>query len=1251
MTFPATALATAQDLLPAVPADLKVTVNGPLTVDRGSQAVIHIHKLINITSSNSSAATATCIITHLMDAGDPCGSVWPVATNCDTDPIYTHYGCHNKYETLYFRVIYTSGSSTVAEGNVTATFVADLSLPVHIIPPSDDQFYLEVVPTTNASMSVVTVHCPQHYIAAADHCWFTLPSHHNILHSGMYDRPIPCGLSPKHPFLYKPTNSIPNTTQTAVTIKSSCTAVGHQYTTVRYTVLFIDSAHRHDPIRLPSSYLIITELAITPLSTDSLSSIDSSFSEYRDNFKLTFPVLPIGGLYPSYSTKQSGYLDTTVFLYSDLQQGRVSFVPNESSDAAYIPTKAQYHYYVSDIDTGQVMGKGVLEVTVSPRLGLRPSVRRNVGFSLLTNETAEINQDHLNFYPPSECLSYVMNITRLPLLGDLYYFNYTRPLEVGSQLNITEGNLSLAYTHKGPRDGSSYDTISTIITCHHSPTQPFDVIIPIRIIQSLTPPDLVYSCSLTLYGYYGHAMPLSVAAGSSTDCPSLMYSGNVLSVSIGSHESLDNLAFVDKNCNISGFHGYPYINQSVAEECFLDITTQQLNSNEFASLWYLVPQEGRNHSNPNTLLVSYDNGISLLVKYTIFTLLSTPRDDFEQVMDSGKYNHSNSPPTHTHPYLRHNTVLPIYTADSTLITSHFLYVQSLGYLQSGIVFVVVTPPKHGLLCLLQHSCTESVRNFTQEDILSEMLYYRPDTDEQSMVVPEDYMDTFEFEVYYMNDIRVNGINQFNMRLMYLQHKDIEFNQFWVKSGTSKLLRRKHLKHLKHATVSLRHHKFTLIRQPSLGILDTTEFMLQDVIKRRVSYHHNGEEGCSDEILLRVEVKGEIFNASIPVAIRTTQSSNIGGSKQHKLDDGDSFTLSVNDLPISTGFCPEFIQVSIKQPLIYGLLIIHDPAHHTKRLLSGNAHFLASDVIQGHVSYQIRPGIAIVEDIQDDLQFGVTDPQGVYKESTVTKRDTDDQSYKDVFHLLILIVPIEGSGLAFDFNLTSTTSKQVVKLGDDSYGAVLDSGDLYLTDTDLLPSEVHFIVHEPPQYGQLQKTHYPVEEFTLADVHSGNISYMLLLPHDVTDVIEDEFRYSISIDLFGSHRRITLDNSFHFNWCYFTVQLSSDSELDTANEDEPTTHFTIRLVLYIYVHVIFYYTPDEVYIIHNSVHYVLICTVCAHIHLFNIPYTLFVYMYTLTLYNSIFAMSKVSIVVCCVGPYMWVFTDTAHCTHFNVPCYV
>lgn len=1161
--FPAPSTATASPFSSPLPsADITVAVNGPLAVERGGQSVIHSHQLMNISTSSAvtSAATSTCSITFLSDAGNPCGTVWPETTTCNHTkgprPTYTHYGCHNQYETLHFRIILSNNDN---DSNVTA-FIAEFSLSVHIVP--SERFplleLLTAVENDTTNEHSVTVHCPPQYIG---HCWYSLPNglplQADIKGNGVTGRPIPCGQSPKHPFIYRSTNTTTPVLNNAISIETGCmtTAAISDYN--RYNILIVDSAtsHHSEPLRLPNSFLIITEFATTPLTIDSLGgSIEDHGLPRTRNLKLTFPVLPIGGLYPSYSAKQ-GFLDTTVFTYSDLEQGLVTFVPDETSAAAYIPTKSQYHYYVSDF-AGQILAKGILEVTVSPRLGLKPSIRRNLGFSLFANETAEINQDHLNFYPPSECLSYVMNIIKLPLLGDLYFSNSTRPLEIGNQLSITGGNLLLRYTHR--RHLASYDMISTTITCPKK--EPFNVTLPVRIISpdhvALPTDNIVYNCSQTLYGYRGFVTPLTAATG---ECVNQVISANVSSASIISHGSLPHLVFVDKKCNNTRFHSYPYINQSDYswDECFSGITSQQLDNDQLSRLWYHVPLNG-NHSNSSTLLISYDNGISLLVIYNVITLSTTPLNDFKQIVNSEKLNYTHINPPQ--PYLRRNVQLPLYTSDSILITSHFLYVQSLGYLQSEIIYQIVTPPEHGLVCLLYHSkaCSQSIRDFTQEDILSDQLYYKPLIAEgDSTITNENYMDKFVFEVYFMDDIKLNADNQFKLQLLYLQNKESVVSQFWVKYGKTKALLRKHLKHLKHPSIPLSRHNFTLREQPALGYVDMTEFTWQDIIDRKVKYHHKQDHGgCSDLILLTVKANEEIFEASIIVAFRNkTKSNEVGGTKQHKLDEGESFTLSVNDLPIKTSFCPEFVRVSIKRPLYYGLLIIQDPAYHTKRFLSANASFLLSDVIEGHISYQLQPDMVIIEDVKDELLFGVTDPRGIFEDSSIMKRDTTTTA--DIFHLLILVVPIEGSGLAFEFNISSTVSKQVVELENNKYGSVLDSSDLYLTNTDFLPSEVHFIIHELPQYGQLQKNNYPIEDFTLADINSGNISYISTLPHLTPDVMQDEFRYSIHIEIFDTNRRISLDNGFQFNWCYFTVD--STYEFNTTEETTPTTSFTVRLV--------------------------------------------------------------------------------------------
>ncbi len=1134
-----------------------VSVRGPLSVIRGQHASIS-RSVYNISNMTNHTVTTCMVVAH--DVGHQCGEVKPKRLRCDQYKFaYIHHGCLNQYEMLSFRIISQHDNSNTSH-------VADFSISVHVIA-AETVLEISTKPvlelnnsSTRTATHELTIHCPMNFI---NRCYYSFLSFNHTslaqtttstLEGPALDRLVPCGQSPKHPFLYKQLNS--NKTDSAFTIQTSCL----DNDDVVYNVLPFDSTLLWQPAQhvIPKSYLRIKELAITPIS-HKVFDFDGLLEDYSF-LKMTFPVKSIGGFYPVYSSRK-GYMDSTVFTYSNLLRGEVVFIPNESSSASFVVITLQYHYYISDI-SGQPIANGIIEVLSSPRLGLKPSLRMNIGFSLYSGDKVEIDHNHLDFYPPFECLNYYINITTYPRWGSLY--SNGEQLIEGDNLLVANRNLSLTYNHDEERKHASYDTILTTINCFQH--DPFDVTIPVRIIEPNVNSSSKYYYSHDIYGYPGYATHIA-----STIREYSHGRNDSLSVSIGNNS---NYFLFRNNCKIDDLHNYPYVSISdkVWNECFqvISLNSSHLTEVQWARLWYFFPLSSQSISGNNQLIIE-DFEITIVIEYYVLNLLTSPHLDFMPVSAAGMANF-----THTYssiPYLRHNQPLSMHTLDAIHITSHYLYVQSLGYLQTEIVYYVTSPPKEGHVCILHHtSCDSSVNNFTQEDILADLVYYKP----LHEIFGISKNDSFQFEVYYLDDIKLKGRNTFVIEFNNDKEDETESKQFWVPNGQSRPLLKRHLRNLRSFTNKLSKVEFILKQQPEYGFLQLPvkptpyTFTWQDLIKRTVIYHHRKDKNivCNDVINLSVRLGQKLITIDLTVAIRYRQDNTLNvSSKEHMLDEGESFILSVNDLTISTGFCPEFVRVIVKQPPKYGSLIVDIPSRYTKRQLSTNATFIPTDISNGLISYSLYPDLTLIEDTHDQFLFSIEDPNGIHNIKPNMKRDVNSTP----FRLMIVIVPIEGSADFLNFTFSTSQTKQVIELDNHHYGATLGPNDLYLVDSSFHPSEVYFLVHQPTQYGYLNRNNYPIEEFTLADIYSNNITYISTLPHVDTSIMSDEFLYSIYVDLFDTKRKIVADGSFSFNWCYYDVYFQS-AETDTfiiVPETTPSTTFNIRWVCVIVTMVILF----------------------------------------------------------------------------------
>ena len=1103
------------------------TVHGILTITRGSSS-----SLEGLYNASYSSKSSTCTVQFLRDVGNHCGDVTPASLPCDNNRFtYYHYGCLAQYETLNFRLI----SEETTNGKViTQVF----SIPVHVLA-SKTLLELTVVPKEVGSE--LAIHCPPSFV---DHCFYTiltnrqslsLPSMGDI--KGQTNQRIPCGFSPSSSFIYTSEEDDPHD---AILVQLHCM----NYTDTRFYVLpFGGNTTTHLPLQtIPKAYLRVYELSTTKLPSD-LLELQSLAAKYKV-LELAFPIQSVGGLFSLFSANK-GFLDSTTFTFSELQRGMIVFIPDESSAAAYISMVSQFHYYVSDI-TGRPIAEGILEIQLSPRVGQRTSLRKNSGLSLYPGMSVIYNSTHLDFYPPSECLNYILEIESPPIFGSLLS-NETQ-LKTGSIVTIAGGNQCLTYIHNNSIE--TYDLIGFNIHCDGYP--PFQTSVPIHILtQTHNIPDHITTPLIT---YFEYGSPLF----SSGEC---LPNESISMISFQSGTESDQVFYFNATCQYS-IYGYPYIHQNdiLKNECFTVINDSNdlKNITDFSSLWY-IPQvdENRTAHSFNMSIVYNDNIIGVTVNVII--LYSTPQKDFTPVSVMNTLDYKQSYPSL--PYLQHNQPLPLSTPNPVHITNQYLYVHSLGYLQSEIIYHIILPPKHGLLCILyQPTCSSSVNQFTQEDILADRVYYQPSS------VSDTEQDSFNFDVYYMNDVKLEGPNTFSIHTVEDASLVKDGNLFWVPVGRSRPLLHKHLRYLnKHVKVSKSH--FVVLEGPHYGFLESNtknEFSWQEIKKRSVVYHHNEDNvACSDWLLLSVSDGKEVIITNITIPIRLDPEATLNlNEKEHRLEGGNSFILSTNDLRIGSRFCPDFVQLTIIEPPHHGLLMLSDPKYGINRHILKNGSFLADDIQHGRVQYLIFPDLALLDDTRDSFLFTVEDPSGIYASpSKLVTRDTNSNPYSFIFY--IVATPFEGSGEFLTLNVSTSSPKQITKLDESSYGTIFGPEDISIIDnSDLVPTEIHFNVHQPPTYGKLVKDNNkaPVANFTLADIHSRKISYISNILHNNILITSDVFRFSVFVYLSNNNTntsiRVILDKEFILQWCFFSIEFIKPED-SYVNETDSKVQFSVK----------------------------------------------------------------------------------------------
>lgn len=1078
-----------------------VAVFDVLTVTRGG--FISLNGMYRVIYNSSEIDQ--CRVLFISTAGHPCGIVIPSSLPCnDSGSIYHHYGCFAQYETLNFQV---ELKTKIHDKLISELF--SISVNIANSPSSIKIFKNTVAMQPHISLTFLF---PSSYV---NYCSYILHTNHSVLQlpmkgtlSGLINYPLPCGYySPTSQFFYHPYS---NSTEDVLFIETNCLTDKRP----RYSLIQLEHTTSHI-IYLPKAYLYVHELMETVIPMDLLPI--ATLSQQYQFLELTFPVQLTGGVFSIYSFNK-GFMDATTFTSTDLQLGLVTFRPKETSLTSYVSTLSHYHYYVSEI-TGRPVAEGVLEVKLYPRVGMRPSIRKNIGLTIRSGASKFLTSEHLNFYPPGKCVNYTITIMTTPLKGTLMSALGV-PLTYNTILNVTDNNLNILYQHNTSFTGSMDFTRWTIQCSGYRSQTQMTLLIPFKILTSSTQ---VIHCNCSVMTYPGFVIPLHLFSKEKCRLPAGI--GKILL----QQPKLGQLFLWLQTCNYRRYtsknNKYPFIDYHDVpwNTSCINTTLQHVH---LSNLWYLSPisEASTNEIVRLSFVPDNDNNISGSITFNISVINNnTVETNFKRIPSI----YSSTPNKKDVPYIERNRPLPLITSAGTYISSQHLYVHSLGYLQREIIYHITTQPQYGYICLLyQAKCHQSVLSFTQEDILIGRVYYQLHQDGSQL-----RNDSFQFLIFYPTQMRLPETFKFTIQV--IENYDLQnFKQFWLLRGRRKPLSPKYLrqfqKHFK--TSKLR---FIVVQKPLYGQLkmpNLNEFSWQESKQRKVVYHHFGTELCSDFIKLKVTDNLTSVEANLTIAIRLHPSVTLDlYTNEHKLQGGNVFTLSATDLKIDSSFCPQFVTLKVVTIPTYGILQITDTKYGITRHLSVNASFSGLDILQGRINYVVFPDLSFMDKTQDIFEVSLKDPRGLSRSQSGSSPKVIRSVEGNVYHIVIIIVDPQG---AVTFNLTIVSPKLINKLSNNQYGTVFDSKDMYLANNNFNPSEVVFRIHQLPRFGQIQKNKVPIGEFSLADVHKGKISYISSLSHSETDVTSDEFRFSVIISTMGNF--IASDESFILEWCYFDV---------------------------------------------------------------------------------------------------------------------
>lgn len=1068
--------------------ELAVTVHSSVTITRGGSGTLdgtyslHLHN-----------DSVECTIVSLSSAS-ACGTVEPFRLHCaEAAPTYTHYGCLAQYETLNFQAY-----SRTADGRVMSkTF----SISVHIATnwpsiqlaktlTSKDKSQIDLELVLNFSHNF-TSGC--YYSIATDGAQLPLPAGGGRVILPEPHRLMPCGHSV--PFRY--TSSTPGL---ADALLARTVFAGGP---VNYHVLPLTSvAFTH---HLPRAFLQVHELSETLLPTD-LLPVANLLRDYA-HLEFTFPVLATGGFY-SLSTAGNRHLDATTFAWAELRRDAVTFRPREGA-CRLMPVVTLFHYLVSDV-AGQTLAEGSVEVTITPRTGHLPSLRKNVPLVVEHGDSSELDYRFLDFYPPQGCSDFSVTVTRPPTLGDFVLDDGT-VLAEGSNFSTNYNNFTLEYVHN---DNTPRLLDHSVWTIHCQQQLPFSVVLRQIVVPPV--PSERHLVNISRAAVTNHASPLDLPLARQCD----FASSTLITIS-----SPDGQVLQWKD-NCVPPPSSPYVKSDVLPSCLVHVSN--LSRVNPAHLWHM-PYGGPGNST-HLSLVSEKCAVSIQLSIAARAPSLTSK--------SG--NISGEDPSL--PYLQIHRPLPIATSQPVHVSRDFLYVHSMGHLQEEIKYSITSRPRYGHLCTLYHlDCSRSLSSFTQTDLLGNKVYYKPlnySTDPRN--------DSFNFHISYFNNTRLPGSHTFEIRAVK-EEKLEPRKQYWVAQGRTKPLA---LKHLQHFMENLKSKQtiFTILVWPQYGFLELPEgrndsFTWKDTKNRSVKYHHSGARGCSDALHLMATDGRHTVYGNLSLAIRLDSEVGLDLlSREHTIGRwNNSFVLSPGDLTVRSGFCSEFVQLSVNSTPSYGVLMERDPALGTTRHLTPESTFSVATLEKGLISYFLKLDLALMNDAHDSFVIFVEDPD-IDRHSL--KRDAEATSVR----VRIFVISV-GADYYF-LNFTFASPKYIGVLESGGCGTIFGPADIHLQDSDIQPVEVDLSITTTPTHGVIQKDGHAVSEFTLDQLHNGEISYISTLSHIDTNITTDQFEFELHIIIEGT--KSIYNEVFHLEWCYFTI-----SSTHQFVDEGATAHFVIR----------------------------------------------------------------------------------------------
>lgn len=1099
-----------------------------LSVVRGGE--LDLRRAISFTDQ----ATVDCQVQFI--ASEHCGRVQPTRFSCSSysGPIlYQHFGCLSEREIATFLV----SSRTEIAANVS-TF--SVEIVIEAAQPPTSEITLELIEEARSGSpqlqdegtynyrivfpTALIGRC--HYEVVTDWPHLSLPSSGTLI--GVSHQPVPCGFMPNSGLTYIPNNSSSLATEDHLLIKVHSHdkyAAWNQF--IILPVNFELEGNVTALHVLPTQRLIVRQGANTPIHASLLTFPNSTshsrlhLSDPQHVYHYTFPVLNAGS-FQSILSSSASVLHTT-FTNRELLNGDVAFYPSFSA-----PLLMTFHYNVSN-SAGVVVATGEISVFVQGHVWNWPVQRTNRPLGVMEGGSSFFDLTVLDFYLQTDiCMQQaVMTVVVAPEHGHMTFLNGS---SLGSDrvlIGALKNGSVLVYNHTSG-SGELTDSITWEVGC--SGGFLFQVFTSV-LIAPLHDVPTVLSGGWDITVHRNWATPLSPSAVIAYDIDSPL-DEIVLTLSPS-----DGLVKIDKD----KLRGHDMtIHPFIEAKALLDQNaTEEVNSFTLAdleaySIWY-VPTDDASLNNEVLTLAIDDSTATIQVNISDadirqFLFFSTPVE---------------------YPSLANNLPLPLHTHLGIYITSSYLYSQAIPYSSEKVIYVVHSPPANGLLCLLTGKvCRSSITHFSQRDINTQRLFYKPN-EASAGTIKED---AFDFE------LTVDGFHQHSAVLHRFHFKPIqtppvtvsmEDRIFYVNAGSGKSIALRHFRPFSRYLGS-KDLTFHILRRPHSGYLKLNgtkhpdSFTFGDLNSRMLTYVHDrsATEACSDQFSFSVANSTHSVEGTMHVAIRRGREDiHVQVTvAQHTLYPGQrKFVFGSKDINVSSSFCPDQVTFSLNSVPSMGVLTLVDNKYNTIIQLEENSTFTANDIKSGFLHYTFTAQAPKIEQISDVFNLAASDPT-----SDWPPPDTDRQTGgRTTGHFNVTIIPVPNVKHNLLINITSPGFLSWLPEYR-RYGYIFSEEDILIYNSTIEPDQVDIQIDNSPMFGSIWKGDSMGIVFTVEDIINGLVRYQSNVRPD--GIFSDSFQMSAIVRL-QAFTRLAAREEFSIDWATVRLQNRTLRVSESAGEVE------------------------------------------------------------------------------------------------------